>query len=139
MFRSVLIAAAVALLAGCVAPNSQAVPPRSRYHGAPVETFFAQWGAPIASRAFGQGWTMYLWYSGRSSAYVPGHTDNELIGNTAWWQGYRLPDFDPRLECGVRIVAYPDGTIADVLVHEDIIGWWLVPRCRSVFGPPLRD
>lgn len=127
-----------ALLAGCQGGVSTGERPQSRYQGAPVELFFAQWGAPVSSHRFGSDWTMYLWYSGRHSAYVPGHADSELIGNTAWWLGYPLPTFEPREECGVRLVVAPDGFLQEILVHNDAIGWWQRPRCRRIFGPPVR-
>jgi hypothetical protein len=124
-----------ALLAGCTAVSGDY--PRSRYIGMPVKQFFLEWGAPVAKHKLKHGWKMYLWYTGRDSVYLPGHTDSELIGNTAWWKGYRLRDFYHRLECGVRIVTSPDGIIQEILVHEDSRGWWEFPRCREVFGPPV--
>jgi hypothetical protein len=126
----------VVILAGCTTP-----PPfyevRTRYHGLPVEVFFSEWGSPIASHKIKHHRTMYLWYSGRDSRYYPGHTDTRLIGNTAWWRGYRLHWWLPPLECGVRIITGPDHLIQEILLHESSAGWWEVQRCRDVFGPPL--
>jgi hypothetical protein len=133
--RPAAILVFAALLAGCTAAGGDY--PRSRYIGAPVEQFFLEWGAPVAQHKLKHGWKMYLWYTGRDSVYLPGHTDSELIGNTAWWKGYRLKDFYHRLECGVRIVTSPDGTIQEILVHEDSRGWWEFQRCREVFGPAV--
>jgi hypothetical protein len=136
MARLAAIVLLAALLAGCTAAADGDYP-RSRYIGAPVEQFFLEWGAPVAEHKLKHGWKMYLWYTGRDSVYLPGHTDSELIGNTAWWKGYRLKDFYHRLECGVRIVTSPDGIIQEILVHEDSRGWWEFTRCREVFGPPV--
>jgi hypothetical protein len=111
--------------------------PKSRYIGTPVDQFFLEWGAPVAKHKMKHGWKMYLWYTGRDSVYLPGRTDSELIGNTAWWKGYRLRRFYHRIECGVRIVASPDGIIQEILVHEDSRGWWEFARCRAVFGPAV--
>lgn len=124
------------LLGGCLTPPTPYAF-RSKYYGVPVEAFFTQWGAPISKHTFGDGQTVYLWYTGRNSAYLPGHTDSELIGNTAWWKGYSLPKYQTRLECGVRIYTYPDGTISAILLKESNKGWWELLRCREVFGPPL--
>lgn len=123
------------LIAGCTANGNRY--PRSRYIGVPVKHFFLEWGAPVAQHKLKQGWKMYLWYTGRDSVYLPGRTDSELIGNTAWWKGYRIKDFYHRLECGVRIVTSPDGIIQEILVHEDSRGWWEFSRCREVFGPAV--
>ncbi len=136
MLRSAATLVLAALLAGCVAAGGGDYP-RSRYIGAPVDQFFLEWGAPVAKHKLKHGWKMYLWYTGRDSVYLPGHTDSELIGNTAWWKGYRLEDFYHEIECGVRIVTSPDGVIQEILVHEDSRGWWELPRCREVFGPPV--
>jgi hypothetical protein len=40
-------------------------------------------------------------------------------------------------ECRVRIVANPDGTIREILMHNSSRHWWDVPRCNNVFGPPI--
>jgi hypothetical protein len=136
MTRAVLIILATALLAGCTAASSY--PIRSRYQGQHIDLFFLEWGAPIASHKLHTGGRIYLWYSGRKSAYKPGHSDDELIGNTAWWRGYRLKTYSHYMECGVRIVTAPDDTIVEILVHGDSIGWWQSWRCYRIFGPPVR-
>jgi hypothetical protein len=124
------------LAAACT--NGAAGPyPKSRYIGTNVHQFFLEWGAPVAEHKMKHGWRMYLWYTGRDSIYLPGHTDSELIGNSAWWKGYRIRDFYHRIECGVRIITSPDGTIQEILMHEDSRGWWEFSRCREVFGPPV--
>lgn len=134
MFRLAATFIVAALLAGCTAGGEY---PRSRYIGVPVEQFFLEWGAPVAKHKLKHGWKMYLWYTGRDSVYLPGHTDSELIGNSAWWKGYRIKGFYHRIECGVRIVTSPDGIIQEILVHEDSRGWWEFSRCREVFGPAV--
>lgn len=134
MFRLAATLLLAALIAGCTSGGEY---PRSRYIGVPVDQFFLEWGAPVASHKLKHGWRMYLWYSGRDSVYLPGHTDSELIGNTAWWKGYKIKDFYHRIECGVRIVTSPDGVIQEILVHEDSRGWWEFSRCREVFGPAV--
>ena len=123
---------AAALLSACASVAGQH-PILSRYHGVHVDLFFLEWGAPVSSHPLKFGGTEYLWYSGRNSAYRPGQTDTDLIGNTAWWEGYQLKMYDPRLECGVRIVTSPDGTIRELLVHQSSRGWWEVPRCARIF------
>lgn len=132
MFKLAATFVLAALLAGCTAGGEY---PRSRYIGVPVDHFFLEWGAPVAKHKLKHGWHMYLWYTGRNSVYLPGHTDSELIGNTAWWKGYRIKGFYHRIECGVRLVTSPDGIIQEILVHEDSRGWWEFSRCRAVFGP----
>ncbi len=134
MFRWRLLVLLTALVAGCTSVASQG-PIISRYHGVHIDLFFLEWGAPVSSRELETGGQIYLWFAGRDSAYKPGHVDTDLIGNTAWWEGHRIRGFNPRIECGVRIVTFPDGTIRDVLVHESSKGWWEVGRCREVFGP----
>jgi hypothetical protein len=126
----------LALLAAACTSGAEPYP-KSRYIGTPVDQFFLEWGAPVAKHKMKHGWEMYLWYSGRDSVYLPGRTDSELIGNTAWWKGYRLRWFYHELECGVRIVVSPDGVIQEILVHEDSRGWWEFARCREVFGPAV--
>jgi hypothetical protein len=125
----------VALLVSCTTAQSYGY--RSRYQGVHVDHFFLEWGAPVASHKLKDGGKIYLWFSGRDSAYIPGHTDSELIGNTAWWRGYPLREYAPEWACRVRIVANPDGTIREILMHDDSRNWWQGPRCRAVFGPPI--
>ena len=134
MFRLAASLVVAVLLAGCTAGGEY---PRSRYIGVPIDQFFLEWGAPVAQHKLKHGWKMYLWYTGRDSVYLPGHADSELIGNAAWWKGYRIKDFYHRIECGVRIVTSPDGIIQEILVHEDSRGWWEFSRCREVFGPAV--
>jgi hypothetical protein len=121
MIRWAVPVAVVAFLFGCAtSPNLGA---RSRYHGVPVDSFFYEWGAPVAKHKVDDGTMAYLWFTGRS---------------TAWWEGYNLKYFMSNLECGVRIFTYPDGTIRDVLLKDSNRQWWEQLRCREVFGPPLR-
>lgn len=136
MLRRVLPVLFVGLLFGCATPADLGA--RSRYHGVPVDAFFAEWGAPVSKHKVADGTIAYLWYTGRNSAYVPGHTDSELIGNSAWWEGYLLRRYISALECAVRIYTWPDGTIRDVLLKEANKQWWESLRCREVFGPPMR-
>jgi hypothetical protein len=136
MLKLALACALAMLLAGCATPANLGW--QSRYHGVPVEAFFAEWGAPVAQHKIYDGTTAYLWFTGRNSAYRPGRTDSELIGNTAWWKGYTLKEYMTNLECGVRIFTWPDGTIRDVLLREANAQWWEHYRCREVFGAPKR-
>ena len=136
MLRWALPCFLVALLSGCATPANLGW--QSRYSGVPVDAFFAEWGAPVAKHKIYDGTMAYLWYTGRNSAYRPGHTDSELIGNTAWWKGYTLRKYMTNLECAVRIYTWPDGTIRDVLLKEANKQWWESLRCREVFGAPRR-
>jgi hypothetical protein len=137
MLKWALPVSLVALLLGCeTAPNLGWV---SRYHGVPADAFFAEWGAPVSKHKVADGTMAYLWFTGRGSAYVPGHTDSELIGNTAWWKGYTLKNYMTNVECGVRIYTYPDGTIRDILLKDSNRQWWESLHCREVFGPPRRS
>ena len=79
----------VALLGGCATPPTP-LGYRSAYYGLQADTFFVEWGAPVAKHELADGSWVYLWFARRDSAYTPGHTDSELIGNTAWWKGYTL-------------------------------------------------
>ena len=126
-----------AVLAGCTSVSTY-YPIISPYQGVHIDLFFLEWGAPVSSQPLDYGGEIYLWFGGRDSAYKPGHVDTELIGNTAWWQSYRIKNYDPRLECGARIVTNPDGTIREILIHESSKAWWEVPLCRKIFGPPVR-
>jgi hypothetical protein len=131
-----LIAGLVAgLLAGCTTPFA-AFPGEPRYYGVSVDLFFLEWGGPVATHRTADGGTTYLWFTGRNSAYIPGHDDSELIGNTAWWEGHPVRYLNLNKECGVEIVTNPDRTIREVLVFNSSVGWWQVPRCYAVFGPP---
>jgi hypothetical protein len=139
MFRLGLGLLVAALVAGCITPNS-AYPGQTRYHGVHVDLFFLEWGAPVASHPTKDGGTIYLWFSGRDSAYIPGHTDTELIGNTAWWRGYsgfRHRWFTTSHECGVRIVTTPNKIIREVLLQDSPAGWWQHTRCYEIFGPAV--
>ena len=127
------------LLAGCMTANSE-YPGRSRYEGVNIDLFFLEWGGPVASQPTPDGGQIFVWFSGRNSAYIPGRTDSELIGNTDWAQGYRgvrARWFTPSHECGVRIVTNYDKTIRDVLLLESPAGWWQHTRCYGIFGPPV--
>jgi len=136
MLRWALPVSLVALLFGCAtSPN---LGWKSRYHGVQADAFFHEWGAPVAKHKVADGTMAYLWFTGRGSAYVPGHTDSELIGNTAWWKGYTLNWYMTNVECGVRIYTYPDGSIRDVLLRTSNRQWWESLHCREVFGPPMR-
>jgi hypothetical protein len=126
----------VALLVGC-STSAPSYGWKSRYQGVHVDHFFLEWGAPVAQHTLKDGGMIYLWFTGRDSAYIPGHTDSELIGNTAWWRGYTLRTYAPMWECRVRIVANPDGTIREILMQDSSRHWWDVPRCNNVFGPPV--
>jgi hypothetical protein len=121
-------------LAGCV-NNDAPFPGLSRYHGTDVELFFLEWGGPVAERDRKLPGKEYLWYSGRGSAYKPGHVDTELIGNTAWWRGYRQRFYNPLLECRVRLITDAYGVIEEIRPQDGSGGWWA--RCREVFGPPV--
>jgi hypothetical protein len=124
------------LLGGCMTPPTP-LAYRSKYYGLQADAFFVEWGAPVSKHQLADGSWVYLWYTGRNSAYVPGHTDSELIGNTAWWDGYTLRKYMTNLECGVRIYTHTDGTISAILLKEANKGWYENLRCREVFGPPL--
>jgi hypothetical protein len=138
MVRSGLLLIVVLLMGGCTAAGSNTVI-HSPYEGVPAATLFARWGAPVTAKPLADGGRVYLWYSGRFSAYIPGEDGTaDLIGNTDWSRGYPLRDYDTRLECGVRIYTNPDGTIHTILMHETSRGWWEFARCREVFGPPVR-
>lgn len=136
MLRLGLSVLIVALLAGCATPPTPYAF-RSRYYGVPVDSFFLEWGAPVAKHKVPDGTMAYLWFARRDSAYDIGHTDSELIGNTAWWKGYSIKDYMTNLECGVRIYTYHDTTIRAVLLRDANKGWYEDLRCREVFGPPL--
>ncbi len=125
-----------ALLAGCTTVSTYQ-PIISPYQGVHIDLFFLEWGAPVSSHHLDYGGEIFLWFSGRHSAYKPGHVDTDLIGNTAWWRGHRIKNYDTRQECGARIVSNPDGTIREILMHESTKAWWEVPLCRKVFGPPV--
>lgn len=129
----------LAMLPACVSvPNT--TPIRSRYEGTPVELFFSSWGAPVSAHPLADGGKVYLWYSGRWSAHIPGETGTvDLIGNDAWWRGHRVRWFNPSLECGIKIYTTPDGVISALLMQNTEKGWWLFPRCREVFGRPIRN
>lgn len=136
MLRWGFVLPLVVLLGGCLTPpDSHAF--RSRYYGVHVDAFFQEWGAPVAKHGLPEGNRAYLWFSGRDSVYIPGHTDSELIGNTAWWEGYNLRDYMTASECGVRIYTDRDGFITAILLRDSNEGWWESLRCREVFGPPL--
>ena len=137
MVRLVASLLIVLAIAGCASVGTNDVV-RSPYEGVPVDTFFARWGGPVTSRLLADGGKVYLWYSGRFSAYIPGEDGTaDLIGNTEWWRGYSLRDYDTRLECGVRIYTTPDRTIQAILVHESHKGWWEFRKCHRYFGPPV--
>lgn len=136
MLRSGLALLSAALVAGCTSVATH-YPIVSPYQGVHIDLFFLENGAPVSSHKLKNGGAIFLWFSGRHSAYKPGHIDTELIGNTAWWRGYRVPNYNPLLECGARIVTDPDGTIREILIHESSKAWWESPRCRQVFGPPV--
>jgi hypothetical protein len=126
----------LALLGGCTTPPTP-LAFKSRYYGVPVDAFFVEWGAPVSKHKVADGSYVYLWYTARGSAYVPGHTDSELIGNTAWWKGYTLRNYMTELECAVRIYTNRDGTISAIFLKESNKGWYESLRCREVFGAPL--
>ena len=108
---------------------------RSSYIGTPVESFFIAWGGPVTSYAMGKEGRAYLWFSGRESGYQPGDRGTvDLIGNTAWWRGYRIQGYNPLLECRVEILTAPNGFIVDIRTHRGDRDWWDVQRCREVFG-----
>lgn len=136
MLRWALPVLLVALLGGCLSPPTP-LGYRSKYYGVQADTFFVEWGAPVAKHELRDGSFVYLWYTGRNSAYIPGHTDSELIGNTAWWKGYTLRKYMTEFECGVRIYTHPDGTISAILLKESNKAWHEELRCREVFGPPI--
>jgi hypothetical protein len=127
----------VALLGGCATPPTP-LGYRSAYYGLQADTFFVEWGAPVAKHKLADGSWVYLWFARRDSAYAPGHTDSDLIGNTAWWKGYTLDKYMTNFECGVRIYTHPDGTISAIFLKDTNVGWYEDLRCREVFGPPLR-
>jgi len=134
--RALAVFLATALLAGCLTPPTP-LAYRSKYYGVQADAFFLEWGAPVARRQLQDGSYAYLWFSGRNSAYKPGHPDSDLIGNTAWWEGYTLHKYMTSFECGVRIFTDPDGTITAILLRESNKGWYENLRCREVFGPPI--
>jgi len=136
MARWTLAFLGVILLGGCMTPPTPDAF-RSRYYGVPADAFFAEWGAPVAKHSLANGGMVYLWFTGRGSAYFPGHTDSELIGNTAWWEGHSINGYMTALHCGVRIYTYPDGTIGQILLKDRNAGWWENLQCREVFGAPL--
>lgn len=125
-----------ALLAGCITPNPR-YPGQTRYYGVHVDLFFLEHGAPAAQQRTADGGMIYAWLSGRRSAYIPGRADSDLIGNTAWWEGYRNRWFTPSHECGVRIVTNPDKSIREVLLLDSGRGWWEHNVCRGIFGPAV--
>lgn len=125
------------VLLGCSTPPTP-IAFRSKWYGTPADAFFVEWGAPVSKQKLADGSYVYLWYADRGSAYIPGHTDSELIGNTAWWKGYTKHEYMTALHCAVRIYTYPDGTISAILLKDDNRGWYESLRCREVFGPPLR-
>ena len=127
----------VALLGGCATPPTP-LGYRSAYYGLQADTFFVEWGAPVAKHKLADGSWVYLWFARRDSAYAPGHTNSDLIGNTAWWKGYTLDKYMTNFECGVRIYTHPDGTISAIFLKDTNVGWYEDLRCREVFGPPLR-
>lgn len=137
MFRLGLVLLVTALVGGCITPYATSYPGQSRYQGTHVDLFFLEHGAPVAARRTEDGGMLYVWFSNRRSAYIPGRTDTDLIANTAWWDGYRIRWFTPTHECGVRIVTNPDKTIRDVLLLDYGFGWWQHTVCYRIFGPPV--
>ena len=124
----------VALAAGCTtATVSDDL--QTRFIGMHADDFFFQWGAPVSSKTHHHGGRNYLWMSGRDSEYEPGYEGTvDLIGNTAWWRGYRVEAYQPQLECRVDIVTAPNGIITAIRAHPGNADWWDVRRCREVFG-----
>lgn len=132
--RLTALAAVLAMAAGCSSADTNNRL-RSSYIGTPVESFFIKWGGPVSSYAMGKEGRAYLWFSGRDSGYKPGDRGTvDLIGNTAWWRGYRIQGYNPLLECRVEILTAPNGFIVDIRTHRGNRDWWDMQRCREVFG-----
>jgi hypothetical protein len=129
---------ALLCLAGCsTTPLSADL--RAYYVGTKVDAFFHEWGGPVSSVRTDHGGRIYLWFSGRDSAFRPGDRGTvDLIGNTAWWRGHSLDNYNPLRECRVDIVTGRHGQIVDLRIHPGNRDWWDVQRCQEVFGGRLR-
>lgn len=130
---AVMAAAAIAFIAGCsTAEFSQDL--KNRHIGTSVDAFFMKHGGPVSSLGQGKEARVYLWFSGRNSAYAPGDKGTvDLIGNTAWWRGYTVPHYSPLNECRLQIYAGADGYIYDLRIFGGERDLQHVHRCREVF------
>lgn len=123
-----------AMLAGCTAASMNR-DLGNRHVGQPADAFFRTWGGPVSSRATGGGGRLYLWFSGRDSAYRPGDKGTvDLIGNTRWWAGRTLESYNPFLECRLEILVGWKGRIEAIRMFGGERDWQHRQRCHEVFA-----
>jgi hypothetical protein len=123
-----------AMLAGCTAASVNR-DLGSHHIGRSGDAFFRTWGGPVSSRATGNGGRLYLWFSGRDSAYRPGDKGTvDLIGNTSWWAGRPLDGYNPLLECRLEILVGRKGHIEAIRMFGGERDWQHRQRCREVFA-----
>ncbi len=121
-------------LAGCTTASINQDLGR-HYIGRSASAFFQTWGGPVSSRATGHGGRLYLWFSGRDSAYRPADKGTvDLIGNTRWWAGRTLEGYNPLLECRLEILAGRKGHIEAIRMFGGERDWQHRQRCREVFA-----
>lgn len=131
-FRSIIWLSA--MLAGCATASvNQYI--GSSYIGRSADIFFRTWGGPVSSHATGNHARLYLWFSGRDSAYRPGDKGTvDLIGNTRWWAGHPLDGYNPLLECRLEILVGRKGHIEAIRMFGGERDWRHRQRCREVFA-----
>jgi len=134
MQSRVILVAAFLALAGCTTTQDANKVLASRYIGASADEFFVQNGPPAAEHVMDDGRKMYLWAERPQSLNIGGSSFGtvNVVGNTAWWNGWSSPSQSVTIQCSVRIVTRA-GKIEAILSHQDTVGWWQLSRCSEVF------
>jgi hypothetical protein len=108
----------------------------SRFDGMPVDNFFLQYGPPSSSYTLQDGRRMYIWAEHPQTLELHGLSTAtvNVVGNTAFVSGFNDPHSTITMQCQVRILTRPNGTIQQILSQYDTVGWWQLSRCNEIFG-----
>lgn len=120
----------VLLGSGCV--STQAVADRfgQKWIGRNFDEFVMSYGAPYRKFELNSGGTAYVWNSGTSSVAMPTTATTNVYGNTAYTQvngGGNINMF-----CEIQFVTDSSGTIRQITILKDTIGFWVSSRCHEV-------
>lgn len=132
---SIIAIVLVSLLMGCV--STQVVVNRmgDRYVGRNVDQFILEHGMPQQKMTLNSGDIVYAWSSsGRvaipMTATTTGYSTSGMLSANTYVSG----GGSVGLECSIQMITSANGTVKNITILRDTIGFWTTSMCHETLG-----
>lgn len=131
LHRLLPLGLALGLLAGCVSTQEVVNRLSPQFVGTNFDSFVLRYGPPKSKFILNSADIVYVWNSGTASVGIPASATTTGSGNTATTQFHGGGSID--MFCEIQFVTSPNGTIKELSILKDTIGFWTTSRCNEVF------